>query len=184
MNDVEALFALGSKGGLRIARALSATEWKSASEIAAGLNLHIATAVAHLSSLASADIAERRLRSGRRKAFEYRLRTTDIVIEICLAENASEPITESLVALAGFAERLAGVLGADFDALARLMDVGTARALNDLMECRNVGEKSSDLILAALVAGSVARLGRRATVGLMSAAGYDLKFTSKMVGGE
>lgn len=184
MNDVKALFALGGKGGLRIAKALSTNEWKSASEVAEELNLHIATAVTHLSSLAEAGVAERRLRKGRRDAFEYRLLVSDVFIHLNLTETRASPVAESYIALSGFAERLSDVLGADFEALVRLLDAPSIRSLKSLRGNVRVGEKEQDALLIALVAGSVARLGRRATMGLLSAAGYDLKLITKIVGGE
>ncbi|MFH0815457.1 MAG: hypothetical protein V1934_01390 [Methanobacteriota archaeon] len=184
MSTVEKLYALGSKGGLRIAGALSTSEWKSASEIAEDLSLHIATAVAHLSALASAGIAERRLRAGRRKAFEYRLVASNVKIEIDLAGCKPSSIINHPGALAGFLERLAGVLGADWEALVRLLNTNASQALKALNENEAIGERERDLLLTALVAGSVARLGRRATIGLMTSAGYDHEFSEKTVGGD
>lgn len=84
------LVYLGKEFALDILFFVNDNEWSTASEVAKGLELHVATAVKHLSELDEIDILEKRTRKGKtRSASEYKVKRKRITIDIDLDSISS-----------------------------------------------------------------------------------------------
>jgi len=83
--------ALAGNFAFPILRTLNEKGWCIASDISKEIGIHITTASKHLSKLYEAGILERRLRDSKpRKAFEYRLLSPRIAVELDLREGGEE----------------------------------------------------------------------------------------------
>lgn len=77
------LFVLGKKHCLDVMISLYKNGWQTASEVAADLKIHIATAVKYLSELHELGLVDRQIKMGiTREAYEYQLKNPKIEIEI------------------------------------------------------------------------------------------------------
>ena len=127
--------ALSSDHGLRILSLLKNGRWQIASEVAHTLGIHTSTASKWLYELHRGGFLARRTRkAGTRKAYEYRLGSPHLTLELDLAESET-PLEASLIFYTDFvthaielARRL-GWPGLDKEILARL-----EAARNDLKE--------------------------------------------------
>lgn len=86
------LSVLGSDGVLDTLIYVKNNDWTTASELAAGMRIHVATAVKRLTMLHGAGFLNRRVRKGRtRHADEYTTKSAKIVIEIDLDDGGGSP---------------------------------------------------------------------------------------------
>ena len=85
------LFVLGKEHCLDVMIYLYKNDWQTASQVARGLKIHIATAVKYLSELHELDFLDRRLKKGKtRESFEYQLKNPKINIELDISQLMSE----------------------------------------------------------------------------------------------
>jgi predicted ArsR family transcriptional regulator len=156
----------------------------SASEVADRLGVHIATAVTHLTQLADAGIAERRVRHARRRSYEYRLKSHKVTISVDLTPLSVEGGGERGRPFDDFVRRLASVLGTEYDGLLGSLTAASRQTLEDAVRGATVEDDSYVATLRILVAGSRERLGARATRRLLSSAGFDDDCIERVIGGE
>lgn len=87
------LFVLGKEHCLDVMINVYKNNWRTASEVARDLKLHIATAVKYLSELYSLKLVNRRIRKGKtREAFEYQLKSPRVKIEFDVASLPSKNV--------------------------------------------------------------------------------------------
>ena len=85
------LFVLGKEHCLDVMIYLYKNDWQTASQVARGLKIHIATAVKYLSELHELGLVDRRVKWGKtREAFEYQLKNPKINIEFDIGQLMSE----------------------------------------------------------------------------------------------
>lgn len=87
------LFVLGKEHCLDVMINVYKNNWRTASEVARDLKLHIATAVKYLSELYGLSLVNRRIRKGKtREAFEYQLKSPRVKIEFDVASLPSKNV--------------------------------------------------------------------------------------------
>lgn len=84
-------FVLGKEHCLDVMINLYKNDWQTASQVARGLKIHIATAVKYLSELHELGFVDRRLKKGKtREAFEYQLKNPKFKIELDISQLMSK----------------------------------------------------------------------------------------------
>lgn len=92
----KAISVLGGRHSLRILAALRDGEWRIASDVARGLDIHTTTASKHLQKMHELGFLDRRVRNAKtRKTFEYHLRSTRLTLELDMTRHR-EPVEEAM----------------------------------------------------------------------------------------
>src|SRR5438093_2705786 len=149
----EAVALLSGEPSLAILKYLSSGEWRIASDVSRGLDIHTTTASKFLGGMHTLGYLERRVRKSQtRRAFEYRLSATRVSLELELVEGPA-PIREALdfyldyvskvldkarrLGWPGIAEKVEARLETNRNGLkehlfTRILDGGGARGMDDL----------------------------------------------------